>query len=294
MKKTLLIPITAFVDKQVPGAVNVTEITPDQLTQFAVSVTVDTDLVMISDAVNPPALPGFMRLLDVICFSADEIDVSGFDSVLVIRHEGEMTDQSAQSFGQSVESFMDQHVCSEFATIAIDKIGNGQTLFGKWSTSVLARNYEGKWEYTVLGFTSVEKSTDGDYGVLLDGQMTKIEGATLVSTLLVPTKLTDALADGYTLTGSKKAHLVRAPISEGGAFAVVSGDGQVVYDDSFQIIGSGETGFTTLQAINARGVHQPGIVTTVSSSPDTDTYDVRTHIPAKKAGGLGQAYGARS
>jgi hypothetical protein len=155
---------------------------------------------------------------------------------------------------------------------------------------VFVLNFDGVWQFKNLGCTSIQRTTDGNYAVLRDNKLAKIGADALVSTLLDDATLDKLIDGGHQLQGEGKKHLVRAPIKHGGAYAVVGDDDQTVYDDTYNVIASGKIGFIVMPAINADGAPIDCQVTTISGRGDD--WDIRLNIPAKKADGLAQAYGA--
>ncbi|MBI4256552.1 hypothetical protein HY626_00680 [Candidatus Uhrbacteria bacterium] len=288
---TLLLALTAFKNEEDADAGKVTQVTPDKATRFAFKKDDSGNYTQaeISNQIGPQN-DGNLEIVDAIYFGATDVDVTEIDRALVVRLETtELDDNAIQAIGSALESYMDQNGCDQFATAAVHDIGEGQELYGRWTSMVFTRDYDGKWSAKSIGFTSVAKNSDGDYAVLKDGKMAKINGSGLISTLLDNNKLQALLDGGYQLQGNKKAHLVRPPI--GKDFAVVANGQQVVYDSEFQVTGT-EDNFTTMQAIDVDGSPKAGVVNTISGSGNT--WDVRTNIPASKAGGLAQAYGAQA
>lgn len=288
---TLLLALTAFKDKADADADKVTQITPDATTRFAFQTDQDGTFIQVEiSSQTGPQSDNKLELVDAIYFASDEIDVTEVDRALVVRVENtELSPEAIQAIGETIESYMDQNGCGQFATAAIHDIGEGQDLHGKWQTYVFTRAYDGQWSAKSLGFTSVAKTDNGAYGVLLDGKLAQVKDSELISTLLDDQKLDAALNGGYQLP-VKKAHLVRPPVGQ--AFAVVASGEQIVYDGDFQMVGEPQSGFTCMQAIDVDGSPKPGVVNTVSGKGNN--WDVRTAIPASKAGKLAQAYGAQA
>lgn len=280
---TVVLAMTAFSNR----STDLVNVTPDTVTRFAFDKANDCTQVQISNQTGPQN-DGMVEVIDAIY--TDTINVTGIDCAIVVRLQTtDLDDAAIQAIGTALESYMDKNGASQFATAAIHDIGQGQQLFGHWNTMVFTRDNGGKWSAKNLGFTSVQKSTDGNYGVLLDGKLANVDGGSIVSTLLDSTKLQALIDGGYQLAGDKKKHLVRAPLQTG-AYAVVDETGQTIYDDQFKVIAAAMTGFTVMPAIDVDGTPTPGKVTTVSGKGNT--WDIRTSIPANKAGNLAQAYGA--
>lgn len=287
---TLVLAISGFIDTNSDDAKKVTEITPDKAIRFAFNKQ-SYDEVQISTEFGPQN-DGMLELIDAIAISADDIDVSGYDRALIVRVQSTrgMDSYAAQKIGEAIGAYMDQNGCDQFATAAIADLDVGQDLHGKWNTLFLLRDDQGNWTFKNLRFTSVQKSIGNTFAVLRDGKMTKIGAANLVSTLLDNQKLQTILDSGYQLQDTKKAHLVRAPINKGGAYAVVADGYQTVYNDKLKVIASGRTLFTVMPAIDVDGSYRDGQVTTVSGKGGS--WDIRPNIPAKNADALAKAYGA--
>ncbi|MCR4314233.1 MAG: hypothetical protein NUV84_03235 [Candidatus Uhrbacteria bacterium] len=179
---------------------------------------------------------------------------------------------------------------TEFATAAIADIAQNQELHGKWNTLLFLRDSEtGRWSFKNLRFTSVQKSTDGGFAILSGQKLGKIDdGTTVISTLLDPTKIQQILDGGYELEMGKY-HLVRAPINKGGAYAVVGNGFQTVYNDRFQVVASGTTGFIVMPTIDVDGTYTDKVTTVSGSAND---WDIRTGLSPRKADTLAPAFGA--
>lgn len=288
---TLLLALTAFKANEAPDADKVTQVTPNDVTRFAFDKDSGYQKIQISNEVGPQN-DGMLELIDVIAVAPDKIDVSGYDRALIVRLESTRGLDSfvAQNIGDAVEAYMAANKVFEYATAAIDDLTDGKDLHGKWNTILLVRNFKGKWEFKNLRFTSVQRSTDGSYAILSGRKLGKInDGMTLISTLMDSDKILQVLASGYELENGKY-HLVRAPITNNGAYAVVGNGFQTVYDNQFKVLASGQNGFTVMPAIDVDGSPKPGRVTTVSGKGSN--WDVRRAIPANKADTLASAYAA--
>lgn len=290
---TLLLALTAFKNKGDADASKVTQITPNAATRFAFDKKGGYQQVQISNQ-NGPQNDGMLDVIDATYLAPDQNDVTEIDRALIVRVESTrgLDSFTAQAIAEAIESYMDQNGTSEFATAAIHDIGQGQDLHGKWNTLLFVRDYEGKWTFKNLRFASVQKSTDDTFAILRDGKIAKTDGASLVSTLLDDTKLQALIDGGRVLGGSKKKHLVRAPINQGGAYAVVDENGQTIYDDKFETVVTAQTPFLVMPAINEDGTYADGQVTTVSGKGND--WDIRPGIPASKAGDFATAYGAQA
>lgn len=288
---TLLLAISGFPDKKSEDFKSLTKIKPNDVTRFCFDKQGGYQQVTISNESGPKD-DGQLEVIDAIAFSADEIDEQGYDRALIVRVQSTrgMDSFAAQKLGEAIEAYMDSNRASEFATAAIADLDVGQDLHGKWNTLVLLRDSGGNWIFKNLRFTSVQKSTGNTFAILRDGKMTKISAANLVSTLLDNVKFQAIMDSGHQLQDTKKAHLVRAPINKGGAYAVVADGYQTVYDDKLKVIASGQTGFTVMPAIDVDGSYKDGKVTTVSGKGGS--WDIRPNIAAKNADALAKAYGA--
>lgn len=288
--RTIMIALLAFTDRSHKDADKVIGITPDKATRFAFDAEKNFEEVQISEKIGPQH-DGLIELVDAQYF-ADNIGTPGVDRAMVVRLERtELTDKAIQAIGTALESYMDQNGVTEFATAAIADIGKDQDLFGRWNTVVFTRDTNGKWHAKNRGFASVAKSTGGAYAVLENGRLAKTDGGTLISTLLDDNKFRELMNGGTKLEGTKRKHLVRAPLDTG-AYAVIDDNGQTVYNDDLEVVATGKTPFLVMPSINEDGDYVDGHVTTVSGQGNT--WDVRRGIPATKADGLGQAYGAQT
>lgn len=290
-KMTFLLALTAFKDASDGDAGKVTKITPDTVTRFAFKKDDAGNYIAVAISNKTgPQNDGMVELIDAIHIGPSKIDVTGIDRAIIVRLETDtLSSEDVQTIGEILEAYMTSSGCDQFATAAIADIGEGQELFGKWDTAVFTRDYDGKWGAKSLGFTSVAKSTEGTYAVLNNGSLAKTDGGSLISTLLDDSKFQALMNDGHMLDGTKKKHLVRAPLQTG-AYAVVDENGQTIYDENFQIIVAGKQPFVVMPAIDENGEYVDGQVTTVSGSGGD--WDVRRAIPATKAGDLATAYGA--
>lgn len=286
---TLMLAVSGFLDPKSEDSKNITKVTPDTTTRFAFDKS-NYDKFTISNE-SGPQNDGLLDGIDAIALSADEIDVSGYDRALIVRVQSTrgLDSFAVQKMGEAIEAYMDRNGSSEFAAAAIDDLDVGKDLHGKWNTLVLLRDNDGNWTFKNLRFVSVQKSTEDTYAILKDNKMARTPGVTLISTLLDDSKRQALLTDGHQLENGKY-HLVRSPIKQGGAFAVVSNGTQIVYDAKMNVIASGRTGFTVMPAIDADGQYVDNKVTTVSGKGDT--WDIRRGISATKSDKLAPAYGA--
>lgn len=289
---TLLLAISGFPDVNSDDSKGLTKVTPDQATRMAFDKANGYQTVQISNETGPVS-DGMLDVIDAIKLDDGEIDIENTDCALIVRIESTrgMDSYVAQQIGEAIEAYMAANKVTEFATAAIADIASGQEIYGKWNTLLLTRDADtGKWDFKNLRFTSVQKSTDGDYAILKDGKLAKTDGGSLVSTLLDSAKLNELMDGGHVLDGTKKKHLVRAPINKGGAYAVIDEDGsQTVYNDQFEVIASGKTTFVVMPAIDVDGAYTDKVTTVSGQGND---WDVRKGIPASKADVFAQAYGA--
>lgn len=285
---TVLLTASAFSQR----SADVVKVTPDTVTRFAFDKANGYTRVQISNQTGPQS-DGMLDVIDAIRMNVEQIDVPGYDRALIVRVQSTrgLDSFAAQKIGTAIETYMDMTSVSEFATAAIADIDVGQDLHGKWNTILLLRDHNGTWSFRNLRFTSVQRSTNGEFAILRGKKMARITGKDLVSTLLSPEKLQAILEAGFTLETGKN-YLVRTPINKGGAYAVVGDGFQTVYDGEFQVIAAGKAGFTTIPAIYVDGTSIDGQVTTISGKGNT--WDIRTGIPANKADKLAQAYGAQA
>lgn len=286
---TLQLAISGFPDANSEDSKGLTQVKPNDVTRVAFNKD-GYDKVQFSSGFGPQN-DGMLELVDAIAIAADEIDISGYDRALIVRVQSTrgMDSNAAQKVGEALEAYMTRNGVSEFATAAIADIAQGQQLHGKWNTLLLVRTCDGAWTFKNLRFTSIQRSTGNTYAILRNGQLAKIDGGSLVSTLLDNQKLQALIDGGRQLEGNRKKHLVRAPLQTG-AFAVIDENGQTIYDDSFKVVVTGKAPFVVMPAINEDGTYADGQVTTVSGQGDK--WDIRNRIPAAKADALAKAYGA--
>lgn len=290
-RTTLMLAHGAFTDRDHPQAEGVVRITPNAITRFALDKHDGHRQIQLSDTIGPQS-DDMLDLIDAIRLKGkDKVNVPGYKRVLVVRVESTrgMDSFAAQRLGEAVEAYMDTFGASQFATAAIGDLDRGKELHGKWNTLLLLRDQDGTWSFKNLRFTSIAKSTDGDYAIQRGRQVCKIDDDQLVATLLDDLDLQAALDSGFEIEEDGKYHLVRAPIDRGGAYAIVGGGTQVVYDDNFQVIASGQTGYTVMPAINIDGTPIDGKVTTVSGKGND--WNVQRCTPASSIQGpLARAY----
>ncbi|MBI4591923.1 hypothetical protein HY733_00540 [Candidatus Uhrbacteria bacterium] len=288
---TLILAISGFTEPKSKDSEGLTQVQPNDVTRFGFDKANGYQAVQISNEFGPQN-DGMLDLIDAIKLDEDDIDVEGYDCALVVRVESTRGLDSfvAQAMGESIEAYMTANRSTEFATATVADLDVDQELHGKWNTILLLRDStSGAWTFKNLRFTSVQKSTDGGYAVLSGNKMGKIDdGYALVSTLIDNQKLQQVLAGGFELEKGKY-HLVRAPINQNGAYAVVGSGTQIVYDDKFNVIASGQTGFTVMPAIDVDGTHTDA-VTTVSGKGSA--WDIRRSIAPAKADSLAPAYSA--
>lgn len=289
-RNTLTLAHGAFTDRDHPQAEGVSRITPDAVTRFALDKKDGYRRIQLSDQVGPQS-DGMLDLIDVIRLKGKtKVNFPGHDRALIVRVESTrgMDSFAARKLGEAIEAYMGKFKTSQFATAAIGDLDIGKELHGKWNTLLLLRGKKGTWSFMNLRFASVAPSTDGTYAILRGRQIGKIDAEQLVATLLDDLDLQAALDSGHELEQGKY-HLVRAPIDQGGAYAVVGSGTQVVYNDRFEVIASGKTDYTVMPAIDVDGTPIDGQVTTVSGKGNDWT--VQRGTPASSIqGSLARAY----
>ncbi|GEM_PF-4713271 len=286
---TLRLAQCAFVDKGHPDADKATSIPPNRITRFAFDPKSGFRFVEVSDE-HGPRSDGQLEVIDAIVI--DKRDIGGYDAALLVRLESipGLDSFVAQAIGEATCAYMERSGCREFATAAIGDLDTGYDLHRKWNSLLLLCAKDGSWRFKNLLDMSVQLSTDDTYAILRDCQVGTIQAENLVSTLLIDEDRQAALHAGFELEEGTH-HLVRAPIHQGGAFAVVGGGLHTVYDAEFNVIGASETGMTIMPTINEDGTPIQGKVTTVSGKGED--WHVQRGVPTSTIPeNLASAYGS--
>ncbi|NQV90436.1 hypothetical protein HQ487_03455 [Candidatus Uhrbacteria bacterium] len=216
--------------------------TPDAIQRMAFDK--DFETVEFS-AEHGPRKDGKIELMDAIQIPFKFIPADlGAKSIYVVRLQSTrgMDSLKATRLGKTIKAYMDSTGTKQFATAAIGIIDEGQQLYGRWNTLVLTEDMDGNWSFANLRFTSVQLSTDENYGILRDNHVAIVPANDLVDTLLDAKKLNEVITDGYeleTVEIDKHSYLVRADTGLGHALSVVSDGQMTILDTDFQVVDGG-------------------------------------------------------